>query len=127
MKKHDAKEKIKLAIKNITGYFLFKRNKAVFINHISIKLYECFDEGSLKVSLENAERILFVLSKYQCAIIFKSFIRLKEGKLGDCTLFSEEEFKSFHESPFKNKIMENLKNDFNIMKMFLEDLIKKVK
>lgn len=79
------------------------------------------------MTLENAERILFVLSKYQCAIIFRSFIRLKEGKIGDCSLFTEEEFKLFLESPFKNKIIENLKNDFNIMKMFLEDLIKKVK
>lgn len=105
VQKHGAKEKIKSAIKKITNYFLFKRNKAVFINHISIKLYECFDEGSLKVTLETAERILFVLSKYQCAIIFRSFIKLKEGKSLNYELFTEEQFKAFLESPFKVKIM----------------------
>ena len=90
VEKHEAKEKVKAAMKKIMNYFLFKRNKAVFINHISIKLYECFEEGSIKINLETAERILLVLSKYQCAIIFTSYIKLKEGKLMDCKVFTEE-------------------------------------
>jgi hypothetical protein len=37
--KHDTAEKRKAIIKNITNYFLSKRNKAVFVNHLSLKIY----------------------------------------------------------------------------------------
>lgn len=54
-------------------------------------------------------------------------MRLKDGKLLDCKKFTEEEFQLFLESPLKAKVLDNFMNDFKVMKLFLDELITKVK
>lgn len=76
-------------IRRIKNWFLFKRNKAVFLNFLSLKFNKCFAMDKLNISLNQAQIIIFVLSKWQCMITFKSYIRLKEGKLHS-RAFSEE-------------------------------------
>ncbi len=70
--------------------------------------------------IQDAEIVLFVLSKYQCGIIYKCYMRLNEGKLLDCKKFTLEEFQLFLESPLKGKVLENFMNDFKVMKLFLD-------
>jgi hypothetical protein len=54
-------------------------------------------------------------------------MRLIEGKLLDCKKFSQEDFQLFLESPLKVKVLDNFKSDFKVMKLFLDELIIKVK
>jgi hypothetical protein len=58
-------------------------------------------------------------------ITYKSYIRLKEGKVNS-KAFTEQEYELFVKSPLREKIMEKFKNDFTVMKMFFEELMKKV-
>lgn len=104
---------------------MFKRNKAVFLNHISLKIHSCFAMNKLDITLNKAEIFILVLSKWQCMITYKSYIRLKEGKVNS-KAFTEEEFSYFIKSPLKEKILEKFKNDFTVMKMFFDELVKKV-
>lgn len=41
-RKHEQVETKKNVIRNIKNWFLFKRNKAVFLNHLSLKIHNCF-------------------------------------------------------------------------------------
>ena len=58
-------------------------------------------------------------------ITYKSYIRLKEGKVNS-KAFSDEEYSLFVKSPLREKMMEKFKNDFTVMKMFFDELVKKV-
>lgn len=58
-------------------------------------------------------------------ITYKSYIRLKEGKINS-KAFTEEEYQLFVNSSLRDKIMEKFKNDFTVMKMFFDELMKKV-
>lgn len=58
-------------------------------------------------------------------ITYKSYIRLKEGKVNS-KAFTEDEYELFVNSPLRDKIMEKFKNDFTVMKMFFDQLMKKV-
>lgn len=58
-------------------------------------------------------------------ITYKSYIRLKEGKVNS-QMFTEDQYKLFVNNPIKDKIMEKFKNDFTVMKMFFDELVKKV-
>lgn len=58
-------------------------------------------------------------------ITYKSYIRLKEGKINS-KAFTEEQYKLFVGSSMRDRIMEKFKNDFTVMKMFFEDLVVKV-
>jgi len=58
-------------------------------------------------------------------ITYKSYIRLKEGKINS-KAFTEEEYQIFVNSSLRDKIMEKFKNDFTVMKMFFDELTKKV-
>ena len=58
-------------------------------------------------------------------ITYKSYIRLKEGKINS-KAFTEEQFKYFTNNSIRDKIMEKFKNDFTVMKMFFDQLVKKV-
>jgi hypothetical protein len=40
--KHEQSEIKKAIIRRIKNWFLFKRNKAVFLNHLSLKIHHCF-------------------------------------------------------------------------------------
>lgn len=40
--KHEQTEVKKSIIRRIKNWFLFKRNKAVFLNHLSLKIHNCF-------------------------------------------------------------------------------------
>jgi len=79
----------------------------------------------LNIPLHKAEIFILVLSKWQCMITYKSYIRLKEGKVNS-KMFTEEEYKLFINNPIREKIMEKFKNDFTVMKMFFDELVKKV-
>jgi hypothetical protein len=81
--------------------------------------------NKLDITLNKAEIFILVLSKWQCMITYKSYIRLKEGKVNS-KAFTEEEFAYFIKSPLKEKILEKFKNDFTVMKMFFDELVKKV-
>jgi hypothetical protein len=52
-------------------------------------------------------------------ITYKSYIRLKEGKINS-KAFTEEQFKYFTNNSIRDKIMEKFKNDFTVMKMFFD-------
>lgn len=112
-------------MRRIKNWFLFKRNKAVFLNHLSLKIHNCFALDKLDIPLNKAEIFILVLSKWQCMITYKSYIRLKEGKVNS-KAFTEQEYELFVKSPLREKIMEKFKNDFTVMKMFFEELMKKV-
>lgn len=58
-------------------------------------------------------------------ITYKSYIRLKEGKVNS-KAFTDEEFMLFVKSPLKDKMLDKFKNDFTVMKMFFDELVKKV-
>lgn len=58
-------------------------------------------------------------------ITYKSYIRLKEGKINS-KAFTEEQYKLFINNSIREKIMEKFKNDFTVMKMFFDELVKKV-
>lgn len=58
-------------------------------------------------------------------ITYKSYIRLKEGKINS-KAFTEEQYKLFVNNNIRDKIMEKFKNDFTVMKMFFDELVKKV-
>ena len=79
----------------------------------------------LDIPLPKAEIFILVLSKWQCMITYKSYIRLKEGKVNS-QMFTEDQYKLFVNNPIKDKIMEKFKNDFTVMKMFFDELVKKV-
>lgn len=79
----------------------------------------------LDIPLHKAEIFILVLSKWQCMITYKSYIRLKEGKVNS-QMFTEDQYKLFVNNPIKDKIMEKFKNDFTVMKMFFDELVKKV-
>lgn len=79
--KHEQTEVKKAIIRRIKNWFLFKRNKAVFLNHLSLKIHNCFALDKLDIPLSKAEIFILVLSKWQCMITYKSYIRLKEGKV----------------------------------------------
>ena len=68
---------------------------------------------------------ILVLSKWQCMITYKSYIRLKEGKINSKE-FTEEEFALFIKTPLRDKILEKFKNDFTVMKMFFDEIMKKI-
>ena len=123
--KHEQSEVKKAIIRRIKNWFLFKRNKAVFLNHLSLKIHNCFALDKLDIPLSKAEIFILVLSKWQCMITYKSYIRLKEGKINS-KAFTEQEYELFVKSPLREKIMEKFKNDFTVMKMFFEELMKKV-
>lgn len=102
--KHEQAEHKKTIIRNIKNWFLFKRNKAVFLNHLSLKIHNCFASEKLEIPLSKAEIYILVLSKWQCMITYKSYIRLKEGKINS-KAFSEEDYQLFMKSPLKDKIL----------------------
>ena len=52
-------------------------------------------------------------------LTYKSYIRLKEGKINS-QAFTEEQYQLFVKSPLREKIMEKFKNDFTVMKMFFD-------
>ena len=79
--KYEETEGKKDIIRKIKNWFLFKRNKAVFLNHLSLKIHNCFAMDKLNIPLYKAEIFILVLSKWQCMITYKSYIRLKEGKI----------------------------------------------
>lgn len=79
--KHEQAEVKKAIVRRIKNWFLFKRNKAVFLNHLSLKIHNCFALNKLDIPLSKAEIFILVLSKWQCMITYKSYIRLKEGKV----------------------------------------------
>jgi hypothetical protein len=79
----------------------------------------------LNIPLNRAEIFILVLSKWQCMITYKSYIRLKEGKINS-KAFTEEQYKLFVGNSIRDKIMEKFKNDFTVMKMFFDELVKKV-
>jgi hypothetical protein len=79
----------------------------------------------LNIPLHKAEIFILVLSKWQCMITYKSYIRLKEGKINS-KAFTEEQYKLFINNSIREKIMEKFKNDFTVMKMFFDELVKKV-
>lgn len=75
--RHEQTEIKKAIIRRIKNWFLFKRNKAVFLNHLSLKIHNCFALDKLDIPLAKAEIFILVLSKWQCMITYKSYIRLK--------------------------------------------------
>ena len=123
--KYEETESKKEIIRKIKNWFLFKRNKAVFLNHLSLKIHNCFALDKLSIALNKAEIFILVLSKWQCMITYKSYIRLKEGKINS-KAFSEEQYRLFINNNIRDKIMEKFKNDFTVMKMFFDELVKKV-
>lgn len=117
--KYEETENKKEIIRKIKNWFLFKRNKAVFLNHLSLKIHNCFALDKLSIPLNKAEIFILVLSKWQCMITYKSYIRLKEGKINS-KAFSEEQYRLFVNNNIRDKIMEKFKNDFTVMKMFFD-------
>lgn len=99
-KKHEQTEVKKAIIRRIKNWFLFKRNKAVFLNHLSLKIHNCFALEKLEIPLSKAEIFILVLSKWQCMITYKSYIRLKEGKVNS-KAFTEQEYELFVKSPLR--------------------------
>ena len=73
----------------------------------------------LGIALHKAEIFILVLSKWQCMITYKSYIRLKEGKINSHA-FTEDQYKLFVNNNIRDKIMEKFKNDFTVMKMFFD-------
>lgn len=49
--KHEQSEVKKATIRRIKNWFLFKRNKAVFLNHLSLKIHNCFAINKLDIPL----------------------------------------------------------------------------
>lgn len=117
--KYEETESKKDIIRKIKNWFLFKRNKAVFLNHLSLKIHNCFAMEKLNIPLHRAEIFILVLSKWQCMITYKSYIRLKEGKINS-KAFTEEQYKLFVNNNIRDKIMDKFKNDFTVMKMFFD-------
>jgi hypothetical protein len=52
-------------------------------------------------------------------ITYKSYIRLKEGKINS-KAFTDEQYKLFFNNNIRDKIMDKFKNDFTVMKMFFD-------
>jgi len=52
-------------------------------------------------------------------ITYKGYIRLKEGKINS-KAFTEDQYKLFINNNVRDKIMEQFKNDFTVMKMFFD-------
>ena len=50
---------------------------------------------------------------------------MKEGKINSKE-FTEEEFALFIKTPLRDKILEKFKNDFTVMKMFFDEIMKKI-
>lgn len=117
--KYEETESKKDIIRKIKNWFLFKRNKAVFLNHLSLKIHNCFAMEKLNIPLHRAEIFILVLSKWQCMITYKSYIRLKEGKINS-KAFTDEQYKLFFNNNIRDKIMDKFKNDFTVMKMFFD-------
>ena len=98
--KHQKIEVKKAIVSRIKNWFIFKRNKAVFLNHIALKIHSCFELNVLEMDLIKAEMFILVLSKWQCMITYKSYTRLKEGKVNSKD-FSEDEYQLFMRTPFR--------------------------
>jgi hypothetical protein len=58
----------------------------------------------MKIPLWKAEVFILVLSKWQCMITYKSYIRLKEGKINS-KAYTEDEYQLFINSSLRDKIM----------------------
>lgn len=52
--KYEETESKKDIIRKIKNWFLFKRNKAVFLNHLSLKIHNCFAMEKLNIPLHRA-------------------------------------------------------------------------
>ena len=52
--KYEESENKKETIRKIKNWFLFKRNKAVFLNHLSLKIHNCFALDKLNIPLHKA-------------------------------------------------------------------------
>ena len=102
--KYEQTEVKKGIIRQIKNWFLFKRNKAVFLNHLSLRIHHCFALEKLEMSLSQAEIFILVLSKWQCMLTYKSYVRLKEGKVNS-DKFTDEQYQLFVKSPLREKIM----------------------
>ena len=85
----------------------------------ALRIHHCFALEKLDMPLPEAEIFILVLSKWQCMLTYKSYIRLKEGKVNS-KAFTEEQYQLFVKSPLREKIMEKFKNDFTVMKMFFD-------
>ena len=56
------------------------------------------------MDLIKAEMFILVLSKWQCMITYKSYTRLKEGKVNSKD-FSEDEYQLFMRTPLRDKLL----------------------
>ena len=55
--KHEQTEIKKAIIRRIKNWFLFKRNKAVFLNHLSLKIHNCFALDKLDIPLQRPKSL----------------------------------------------------------------------
>ncbi|KAL4430276.1 hypothetical protein ABPG74_019435 [Tetrahymena malaccensis] len=118
----DQKKKI---IQEIGQWVLHRRNKAVFLNAITIKFYDFFDQQIIVMNMQSFYRVMFLLSKYQTMIIYRIQQRLKTKVLEKSKKFTQEQWKVFVKSKERLQLLNFIEKDFEVIKQFFEELMKK--
>ncbi|EAS06587.2 Serine/Threonine kinase domain protein (macronuclear) [Tetrahymena thermophila SB210] len=118
----DQKKKI---IQEIGQWVLHRRNKAVFLNAITIKFYDLFDQQIIVMNMQSFYRVMFLLSKYQTMIIYRIQQRLKTKVLEKSKKFTQEQWKVFVKSKERLQLLNFIEKDFEVIKQFFEELMKK--
>lgn len=112
-------------ILEVCRYFLFKRNKAVYLNFICLRLIDLIAGKKLMIKTELYFRFVFIMMKYQMMIIYKNYIRLKKGETDSYKYFSQIDFQLFKEHQLKNNLFQLLSDDFTIIKSFFDQCLER--
>ncbi|EGR33011.1 protein kinase domain protein [Ichthyophthirius multifiliis] len=118
-------QETKKIIRKIGSWILHRRNKAVFLNNITVKLYDFYDNKVFMFDKIIFYKIMFVLSKYQTMIIYKINQRLKTKLLEKNNKFSQDEWKVFVKSNERGVLQNFVQKDLDVIKLFFEELLKK--
>lgn len=81
--------KRKNMIRKIRNWLIVRRNKAVFLNHLILKIHNCLSNKTLPLPPPLAEVYMLVLSKWQCMLTYKAYSRLADGKINTAS-FNEK-------------------------------------
>lgn len=112
-------------ILEICRYFLFKRNKAIYLNFICLQLIDLIAGKKLMIKTELYFRFIFIMMKYQMMIFYKNYIRLKKGETDKFKYFTHIDFQRFKDNQLKNNLFQLFSDDFTIIKSFFDQCLER--
>lgn len=112
-------------ITKLIDWILYKRNKMIFVNNLACQFYDLVFQKKVYVKTHLFYRFLFVVFKYQKMILYKLYIRIKQGNCEKYDLFKKEVWEMFTESEKRTIIYKFIKNDLVVVEQFFTDILQK--